>query len=101
MRTFSYAILRHGSNRANQSLIQESVIGGIEATSHKQAEIALKERGLLLHCYNNQYLSVESVSSLAKRWGYPREEIEQYIWEAEQNLIETKAWDAEIRKEFA
>jgi hypothetical protein len=55
----SYAIFRHGSNSANQSMTERLLVDLIEA---KSAEAAVTESKV--DCYNNQYLSAKPASRL-------------------------------------
>jgi hypothetical protein len=66
----TYAIFRHGSNAANQSMTQRMLVDVREATS---AERAKQDCGV--NCYNNQFLSAKPVSKLTAS---EREELKDF-----------------------
>ena len=63
MRSYVYAVYRHGSNAANQSRCNKMVVGTIEATSRAEACKLMADK---VTVYNNQWLSAVPFSRLDK-----------------------------------
>lgn len=55
----TYIIARHGSNAANQSMIQRMVMGTIEAKNRVEA---LAKASAEWNCYNNQRFEIIPIS---------------------------------------
>ena len=51
----TYVVVRHGSNAANQSMIQRMVLGFVEALDDCEAKEKANDHWT---CYNNQYFEV-------------------------------------------
>ena len=63
-RKYVYAIYRHGSNAANQSLCNKMIVGTITATNRKEACERMASR---VTVYNNQWLTAVPFSRLGKK----------------------------------
>ncbi len=63
MRNHVYAVYRHGSNAANQSMCLKRIVGTIEATSRAEACKLMADK---VTVYNNQWLSAVPFSRLGK-----------------------------------
>ena len=63
MRNYVYAVYRHGSNAANQSLCNKMLVGTIKAGSRKEA---CERMAAKVTVYNNQWLSAVPASKLGK-----------------------------------
>lgn len=57
-----YAIFRHGSNAANQTMTQIMCVAAVEATTRQNAILAARAEGV--DCYNNQHLEAKPYSLL-------------------------------------
>ena len=75
-----YAIYRHGSNSANQSMCPKMLVGTIEATNRKEACKLMSDK---VTVYRNQWLSAVPLSRLGKK--------DQVI--AAERDIENEFWD--------
>lgn len=63
----TYIVLRHGSNKANQSMTQTAVIGSIEAKSREEARERFNDENPTVTVYANQHLGFVPQSK-AKAW---------------------------------
>jgi hypothetical protein len=63
MRSYVYAVYRHGSNAANQSLCNKRIVGTVTATSREEACKLMAGR---VTVYRNQWLSAVPFSRLGK-----------------------------------
>jgi hypothetical protein len=59
----TYVVVRHGSNAANQSMCQRSVLGFVEAKDRDAAYAECHDRWT---CYNNQQFELVSLSRARK-----------------------------------
>jgi len=64
MAKYKYAIYRHGSNAANQSLCNKMIVGTIQAGSREEACELMRDK---VTVYNNQWLSAVPFSRLGKK----------------------------------
>ena len=79
-----YAIYRHGSNAANQSMCPKMLVGTIEATNRKEACKLMHDR---VTVYNNQWLSAIPFSRLSRAQQQIALERDMY------NDVENEFWD--------
>lgn len=68
MKTYWYGIYRHGSNNANQSMCDRSLVCQVEAPNREKAEPAAHELGRegRFTLYANQHLSAKPLSQIGK-----------------------------------
>ena len=69
MRTYrTYYFIRTGSNGANQSMIQNMVLGQFTGSKKKAKEVLqeLGDNDSKFNCYNNQFLEIWSTSELKR-----------------------------------
>ena len=80
-----YAIYRHGSNAANQSMCPKMLVGTIEATNRKEACKRMYDK---VTVYNNQWLSAIPFSRLGKKdqWRAYERDLERIAWERDLDL---------------
>jgi hypothetical protein len=80
---FDYAIIRHGSNSANQSMCEKAAIDIVNAANRGDAEKIVSEREEMgkYTIYNNQWIEIVLLSSLKKS---EREALEEDCFEAEE-----------------
>ena len=85
MAKYKYAIYRHGSNAANQSLCNKMIVGTVTATSREEACELMRDK---VTVYNNQWLTAVPFSRLGKkdqRRAYERD-LERIAWERDLDL---------------
>lgn len=68
MKKYDYAVIRHGSNSANQSMVDEMAIDVISAKNRTEAEVELRNRvdEGKYDFYANQWSEIVLLSSLSK-----------------------------------
>jgi len=83
-RKYVYAVYRHGSNAANQSMCPKMLVGTIEAINRKDACELMRDK---VTVYNNQWLSAVPFSRLGKKDQMIALEQDRY------NDVESEFWD--------
>jgi len=83
-RKYVYAVYRHGSNAANQSMCPKMLVGTIEAINRKEACERMASR---VTVYSNQWLSAIPFSRLGKKDQMIALEQDMY------NDVESEFWD--------
>jgi len=63
MKSYVYAVYRHGANAANQSMCNKRIVGTVTATSREEA---CRIMGDKVTVYRNQWLSAVPASKLGK-----------------------------------
>ena len=84
-RNYVYAVYRHGSNAANQSLCNKMIVGTIQAGSREEACELMRDK---VTVYNNQWLSAVPFSRLGKKdqWRAYERDLERIAWERNLDL---------------
>ena len=95
-----YIIFRSGSNAANQSGLQEMILGVIEAPSYKQAKGQLDNlpREGWFHCYNNQHLAIEGFTSYRRRKSMSADTADRLIFEAQRHEDELESFQSDMER---